>query len=191
MLIVEGTDLLGKTELCHGLIECLNKTGPDVPYEYAHSGLPPDDWDYYWSYVKRIKPNIVQDRFHLSEITYGNVARKKTRITDDTLRLVQGNLRLCGAYTVVLTSDDTYIKHMYERRKQEEMFSLDIILAVNHSFQNMLDESYRYDIDYSIDVSKMRAYDIRDMPNQIVDYYLKRQKHLRDTAIEGQPDEAI
>lgn len=192
MLIIEGPDLVGKTTLCHELIERLNETGPNIAYEYGHSGIPPSDWDYYWSYVKRMRPNIVQDRFYLSEVAYGTVARKKTRVTGKTMRLLQAQLRLVGAFTVVLTAPDGLIKDVYGRHEKEEDFSLDEILAVNHFFQGMLNRSDYYDIDYSMDACQYRtgwegAYTV----DEIVDLYLEVQKHLAGTAMEGRIDGAI
>ena len=125
MLIVEGTDLVGKTTLCRQLVETLNALGR--PHTYSWLGLLPRGWDYHWDYVARMVNPVVQDRFYLSEAAYGVAARREPRLGTRELDLLDAELRVRGGFTVLLLAHDEVLEELYARKTQPELFELDVI----------------------------------------------------------------
>ena len=117
MLIVEGPDGSGKTTFCRELVKLL------PTHIYAHFSRLPPGFDYYQGYIDRMSPNVVQDRFHISEIIYSELRGDKSPLTLENFRLIDAKLRLIGAYTVVILPDpnDVYDRwhegQMYDREK--------------------------------------------------------------------------
>ena len=190
MIVIEGTDLVGKTSLCNVLLKTLHENGyPLIP---QHFGLLEDDWDFYWDYLPFINRRTVMDRFTMSEVVYGNVIRDRSRISPETYRLLDAHMRLQGTVTVVVTASDEWLESQLDRKYdgQREKFQPEQILAVNAGFKALLDTCYdkrhpwanefACDWDVRIDV-----YCTADMPStnadlveSIVNLYLKRQQNL-------------
>jgi hypothetical protein len=138
MLIVEGSDLVGKTELCKVLINRLWSEG--YPVILQHFGLLPDDWDFYWDYLGFMNRRTVMDRFIMSEVVYGNVTRYGSRISPEIYCMLDAHLTLQASVTVVITATDDWMKRqcelVYEGR--DEMFKPDEIVKVNAGFRDMV-----------------------------------------------------
>lgn len=137
MIVIEGTDCVGKTTLARKLVERLNffsdgKLGEN--WFYAHLSSPSDGWDYYWDYVRLMQQNIILDRFYMSELAYRTVKEDTTpRINPDHIPFLEAGLLMMGAVTVVLVGDHTEITARYSEKP--EMFKLDKVLAVNEWFR--------------------------------------------------------
>lgn len=102
MLIIEGADRVGKTTLCHKLIERLAPTGP---WMYRHFGPLPESWMHPWDYFPHMSRYVVQDRFHLSEWVYRRAeGQANPDLTSEKYRLIDAQLRLLGSVTVVITA---------------------------------------------------------------------------------------
>lgn len=147
MLIVEGSDHVGKTTFCKKLVEELGKFG-----EYHHMSKPGPEWDYYHDYFHQLMSGRVYDRFHFGAFVYGAMLN---------LHPVQGwsLWRMClvtqfihvarGVVVVIYDSCD----HEYEQRirasERSEMFSVGAIVEANKLFQIVpnIDE-----VDYVFDV---------------------------------------
>lgn len=108
MLIVEGSDRVGKTTLCQKLVKYLGNSGP---WMYRHFGPLPPGWTHPWDYFPAMSRHVVQDRFHLSEWAY-RTAEGDTKLTfsSEMYRLVDARLRLLGSVTVVITADAKIIR---------------------------------------------------------------------------------
>jgi len=135
MIIIEGTDLVGKTRLCERLIAELNERGKPVVYD--HFGRLPKGWDYYWDYLGRMNRNVVMDRFTLSEVAYRYANKEPQNILPEDWRVLDAKLRLVGAVTVVVTAADSIIAREYDNRRDEEMFDLDVVLRANDAFAQL------------------------------------------------------
>jgi len=132
MIIVEGTDLTGKTTLAKRLAERLASDG----YVYSHFTRLPSGFDYCGDYIARASRRIVQDRFHFSEWCYSAArGERESPLSAEKYRVVDGALRLLGAFTVVVITDPALLQERYEANKDREMFSLDVILRAQVTFE--------------------------------------------------------
>lgn len=148
MIIVEGTDLVGKTTLCKKICKYLNEKVDKLPeyytapykqecnlfWRYTHLSAQNSGWDYHWGYVSHMHPRNVQDRFHLSEMAYRHAIDKPHRIVPAELQALQGKLLTIGCMTIVITADVELLQQRYAEAKREEMFSIDTILKANEFF---------------------------------------------------------
>lgn len=157
MLIVEGSDLVGKTTFVKLLLEQAEKEGyPMVP---QHFGLIPKGWAYYEDYLPYVHARTVMDRFVLSEIVYGSVIRGGSGIDVETYRLLDAHLRLNGSFTVVLYGDPSwYSRHLNEVYDADcESFSRPHLENVNLAFAELVRavkwNEYQPDVDAMWDVS--------------------------------------
>ena len=144
MLIVEGSDCVGKTTLCNELIKQLNGRGyPVIP---QHFGLLPSNWNYYDDYLPFMNTRTAMDRFIMSEVVYGHVIRNGTKLTPELYRRLDAHLRLQGSVTVVVTADDDWLRRQLRAKiaSRQEAFNIDQIVAVNHAFRDLVSH-YRDD----------------------------------------------
>lgn len=125
MIIVEGTDLVGKTTLCHKLTQHLG-------YTYQHLSRLPDTWRYPESYLEMMGPTVIQDRFHDSEYAYVYGRREtKTKLTAEAYSAIQHRLHYYGGIKILVTADEDSI---IERYRQDEMYKIDVILRAQKWF---------------------------------------------------------
>lgn len=130
MLIVEGSDLVGKTTFCKKLLEYKNLS--EAGYIYKHFSRLPKSFDYCNGYMDNAVHNSVQDRYHMSEIVYSKVRREKeSPLTPEYYRLVDGFLRSLGAFTIIITAHENLFK---DRMRNDEMYDLDAIIEANRWF---------------------------------------------------------
>jgi len=109
MLIIEGTDGIGKTILARRLEEELQKHGPWI---YSHLSKPPATWEYPQSYLPHIMTHKIQDRFHMSSVVYDIARGDKPLLLPEQYRLVDAYCRLHGAFTVVLTATEKIVANV-------------------------------------------------------------------------------
>lgn len=174
MLIVEGTDLVGKTTLCQKLVKRLNTQIGG--YQYQHFTRLPEGWDYYWSYVNRMSRRIVQDRFHDSEPAYC-YGRGEPCVFDGLAGacqyvLVEAKLALLGAVKVVVTCDDNELARRFEK-KGDDMYGLNVIVGANHWFEQNLDRFHHH---FHCDGPESYPDDL--FIDEVVKHYMIRQNAL-------------
>ena len=188
MLIVEGTDMTGKTTFCQKLLQRLNAR--DLPAIYDHFGVLPKGWDYYRSYLPRINPLTVMDRFHMSEIVYAQVTQRGQRLDPETYRLIDAHCRLAGAVTVVITAPTETIKTRFRTLHEREMYDVHQIVAVNAAFLDLRRPSTpdhwsypykRIDVDFYWVATPECPFPDEDeaFVSKVVDLYEKRQANVR------------
>lgn len=140
MLIVEGTDLVGKSTLCKKLLKVWNenyKTYGAWPVVGLHLDKPPNGFHPYKSYLPLISRCTMWDRFHLSDLCYGAVCRgekENSKITPYYLRMLEAHLVLAGSLTIVITSTEKRLKKEFERKQRQEMYDLKTILEANEQY---------------------------------------------------------
>lgn len=185
MLIVEGSDLMGKTELCKKLIEKIQAHGfPIIP---QHFGLLENSWDFCEMYLKYMNRRTIMDRFIMSEVVYGNVIREKSRITPEIYRILDSHLRLQGSVTVVIIAEDDWLYRQISERydKRDEKFSRDQILEVNRGFNDLVHHrgnqwslKFNCDCDFVYLTTKVQGYvsNNEEFMTRVVEKYLKRQR---------------
>lgn len=162
MLIIEGSDCVGKTTLANELSRRLN-------YAYQHLGPLPDCW-YDIDYVNLAAANSVRDRFHLSEIVYSTVLSRPVKIAN--LRLLHATLMLkYSAYTVIITADNSLLGPRHSSR--DELFNLETVQAVNNMFSKL-----SYYADFRIHCTQDAPYFTEAHVDTIVQAYKDRIKAL-------------
>lgn len=151
MIILEGTDLVGKTTLAKRLITGINEVidakrqdcGIDMRanMRYQHLTVPPAGWDYEHDYLAMCARNVVQDRLWLSERAYGVITRGDTLIFNERLHMLECAARATfGAVTVVILGDDVTIEREFDRLpdSRRELFTLDTIRKVNKQYRALV-----------------------------------------------------
>lgn len=131
MLIIEGTDGIGKTTLCRELLHRLYNHGPWV---YRHFTKLPESWRYPYDYLAHISRFVVQDRFHLSEVTYREARGEPARLTPWDIRWINASLELVGAFTVIFTAPDARVEAVPETG---QMHTRNIHCRVNALFHSI------------------------------------------------------
>lgn len=192
MLIIEGTDLVGKTTLAELLVKRLS-TREDMrlsvsgPYQYAWFDKLPPTWDYFFSYLPAMRRFVVQDRFHMSEIVYREARGEPAKLYPETYRMLDGKLRLLGAFTVVVTADPDIIRNNFGTR--EEMHGLDVILRANELFLEIVEgdgcagwtfEAHDPDVDVHYHACVQNGFPSSNekLVEEIIDKYTTRQRIL-------------
>lgn len=139
IIIIEGTDLVGKTQLAKKIDEL--SVHYDNRFRYRHLGpLPPDFTrkDYYPLMIDF----SVLDRFFMSELAYGMTIRGSTFLTDDDIFDLESKLMEVGVFEVYCRASERRIADAYrwaEKTGRKELFSLDQILKVQKEYDKILD----------------------------------------------------
>lgn len=173
MLIIEGTDLVGKTTLAKALVKDLEGHGPWV---YRHQTKLPPKWDHPWSYYSHISQFVVQDRFHMSEVVYSKVCRgNNTDLDEERYRLVDAWCRLQGSVTVLLISTEGFLRKQWDKLAggRLEMFHIDKVIAVNKRFLEIA-EKPSIDLDIVFNIGPSWPDEL--FRRRVLSLYLKRQE---------------
>jgi len=157
MIIIEGSDQLGKTTLARKLSIQLSSVlyGDEDHTErvYRHMTRPPDGFDHLTGYVERVGPHV-WDRFHLGALAYGRLTGNGGCPNPRQMLWVQRYLRWQGAIVIVMHADRWWLKEHLDSTR-EEMYSKQTILDVNDIFV-MISRSSNHGekyCDFSIDVT--------------------------------------
>lgn len=134
MIVIEGTDLMGKTTMAKSLWS--HPRFQERGCEIQHLSRLPDGHDRCWHYVHRMNVNGIFDRFYLSEIAYANARGDAYKpFTDEHLRWVHAHAMIHGVFTVMIVAESkSVIEGRYNR---EEMYNLDTIWDANLEFQKL------------------------------------------------------
>jgi len=176
MLVIEGSDLVGKTNFA---LRCVEQLVTHGPWIYAHFGKLPDTWRFPWSYKPRMSRFIVQDRFHMSEIFYREARKEPRRLSPFHYKLVDAWLRQLGGFTVVITADPKLIsKRFWVEKRDHAGHTEDQILDVNRMF---IESRYlEKDRDFFIHCTPQLPFPSNAMVQSILLQYLKRQEEAFD-----------
>ena len=189
MLIIEGSDLVGKTTLIKEICEQASERGfPMIP---QHFGLLPDNWDFEKDYHDYVSKRTVMDRFVLSEVVYGETLRYGSRITPRMWQRLH-SYNVCGpgpgydlesSMTVIIAAESVFFKQHVHKQMQErvEVFKEEQICEVNDAFLDIIARHHfgKFDIYYDIAhiVTGNRDFPSSDpaFVSEIVETYLKLQ----------------
>jgi thymidylate kinase len=136
MLILEGSDTVGKSTLAKRCVELLNARGyPHVP---RHLSRLPASWaaQPHHNYVRLCSPYLVQDRFHVSEPIYARARGEKPMITREQYAVVESYLKLVGGFTVVIAAEPELIERRYDAGR--EMYKLAQVQQVNTYYLDII-----------------------------------------------------
>lgn len=169
MIIVEGTDLVGKTTLCEALIKMLNAA--DYPHVYQHLSKLPVSFDRVKGYLPLCNKDMVYDRFHLSRQAYGRACQNQEVLSHAEQWWLEGYMRMHCSFTVLVVATDEFITQQYTSKDRDEMYNLNDILAVNHEYHDLKSHA-----DVVIHASAMNW--PSDMAGNIADLYLSRREEV-------------
>lgn len=134
MLVIEGTDCMGKTTLArsiwsHPQIQALGM-------EIQHLSRLPLGHDRLWHYINRMNINGIFDRFWISELAYA-AARGDAEIllTPERLKLVQAAASLNCCMTVLIVAEDPVV--VSSNWNKDEMYSRELVLSANAHFKRL------------------------------------------------------
>lgn len=175
MLIVEGSDSLGKTTLIetisHRLVE------RKIPHEVVHMSRPDEDaFDFFLDYKSMIKPHYIRDRFHLGALAY-----HESKLPPIQRGVLEGYLQSIGAVIVILYANDY---RWYEKRlradERQSILSLEKQCDGNHRFTCMVEQhSVMYDFEFNISPLLFEdepRYVTASAATQIIETWIKRRK---------------
>lgn len=182
MIIIEGSDLVGKTTLAKMLCEHPALSG----YWYHHLTRPPKSFDYCQGYMNMACHEYVQDRYHMSEPVYACVRGDIPGIDPEQYRIVDAHLRMMGTLTVVIVAqDDSDLRARFNALDQRvEMYHVEQIVHVNALFNSIVSHrvqlntsigEYHMDWDIVIRTKGVDDYPSDEEVDKIIDAYIARQ----------------
>jgi hypothetical protein len=136
MIIIEGTDGVGKTSFCRKLAdEFVSQMGSTAAGWYNHMSRPPENFNHVAGYMRMVRAGV-QDRFHLGSIVYGKILGCGCYPTPRKMALVQRYLEWQGCYIVVMRAERDWLKRELLARPDldKEMYQLEQILDANDAF---------------------------------------------------------
>jgi len=95
----------------------------------------PDDWRYPEDHLALVRKGVVQDRFHLSEMIYGETLRGGSKLTSADCEAIDWAIHEVGGMTVLLTCDESIVRARHASSGRSEDFSLGNILQVRDQFE--------------------------------------------------------
>ncbi len=144
MLIIEGSDNLGKTILAKKIVRRVSEMG--CPVVYSWMTRPNESlFDFFHAYKEMMNPCAVQDRFHLGGLAYHN-----NKIGTNHLQVINAWIRSIGGLIVVLYGGD---EQWYRRRLHEDkrgnLLDVAAMCRGNLIFKNY---ARRGDCDYAFNI---------------------------------------
>ena len=146
MLVLEGSDNLGKTTAAKRIVELGALLASKVaskyedlralPIYYAHMSRPNSAFDFHHHYFDMMSAFAVQDRFHLGALVW-----HQDVMDIDRLRAVEGQLARLGSVVCILYSSDYgwFNNHVLDSMDsgKEEMFDIGTISKGNYTYESM------------------------------------------------------
>ncbi len=179
MLIIEGPDCSGKTTLCKKLLKAINDQPNWGGYIYSHFTRLPPRFDYYWGYVDRMSPCVVQDRFHMSEIVYSKVRGEPSSPLDPlTYQMVDAKITLMGGMVVLVEADPEMIRGRREADNRDQMYDIAGTVEAARLFTLINEDGplqdYSCTIDHIIKCNEDHPYATDDEVELILNKYRSR-----------------
>lgn len=178
MLVIEGSDCLGKTTLAKKIVDKMMEKGYSTVY--SHMSRPNEQlFDFFLDYKKMMNPCAVQDRFHL-----GGLAYHHDKISPQKLQIINAWIRVQGGLIVVLyAGDEQWYRYRLENDERGNMLTTDKMCAGNNFFNRFwsgggMDSDYAFNIlpvgFKGQKVNFVSDYDI----DEIVDEWVQRRQLL-------------
>lgn len=145
MLLIDGSDCLGKTEFAKKIVRKISDWGHPVIYGWM---TRPNEqlFDFFLDYKKLIHPYLVQDRFHLSGLAYHN-----NKISCEKLQMINGWIRGAGGLIIILyASDEEHYEQRIREDKRGNILSWPILCQANSYYKRFVEEDN--DCDWAFDI---------------------------------------
>lgn len=137
MIILEGSDQVGKTTLMNDLL----KFFPD--FESRHLSKLPKTWNSPKDYLHLMTEKIIWDRFHISEPIYAKIRGESSMATPEDFEVIHKQEE--KLLVVVITTEPCDLeKRLIANKGREEMYSNANILKANKMYIRYMqgDSSY-------------------------------------------------
>jgi len=174
MLIIEGSDCLGKTTFANLLVSEAAKRNT-YPIFYSHMSRPNKAFDFFNHYTDMMSKFAVQDRFHIGGIVWHN------KIKQPALDIIEGRLRALGSRTIVVYAND--LKWYEDRIRNDNrgnMLPTEFMINANLWFKMLVQKTLRNHkpiVDYAWDVkceADEPTYPDKEYANYILDKWFER-----------------
>lgn len=119
-IVIEGCDCTGKTVFAHKLAKYAEELyGESITME--HEGLPPSDVNLFEHYALKALTfdNVIHDRLHLGERTYGEIYRNNDRLGPIGQHIVDHIIASEG-FGVICTRPFHEVEKVWSKRKHAE-----------------------------------------------------------------------
>jgi hypothetical protein len=128
MLILEGSDCLGKTTFANLLVKMAAEDAR-YPIYYAHMTRPNKAFNFCSHYKERITKFAVQDRFHIGGIVWHNA------ISNDALEIIERDLfQTLSQVIVFYTTDRKWFLEKLQSDKRGNLLSIETMLNANNNY---------------------------------------------------------
>lgn len=184
MLIIEGSDNLGKTTAAKRLVELAAQRAKQVkdgqddvyPVRYQHMSRPNHAFNFFTDYQDMVCKYAVQDRFHL-----GGLVWHKDVINPHSLRIIEGWLHCLGSIVVVFVcSNEEWYKDRLVSSQRVEMFDVSVLVQANRAFQHLASGQHfcKPIIEFVVDVSGPDKFPNDTKLNTILDAWFERLRYV-------------
>ncbi len=142
MLIIEGSDCLGKTTFANLLFEVAkemihNQGLHHIVYQ-RHMTRPIPSFDFFYDYQDMISKFAIQDRFHLGGIVWHD------KISQAELEIIEGWLQSVGSMTVIFyTSEMEWYRERLGEDERGNLLSIDKMFQANVDYKDMVHRIYK------------------------------------------------
>jgi hypothetical protein len=129
MIVIEGSDLVGKTTLAQALAV--------GDLKYKHYSRLPDSHDRMFHYLPDIQAGLVLDRFYMSEPVYASVRGEDTLQKPYHAVALDREVIAAGGVIVVVTADPQLIEERYSQAmvdSRHEMYDINQVQEANQLF---------------------------------------------------------
>lgn len=151
MLIIEGSDNLGKTTFAKKLIKYI-WDHDKYPCMYSHMTRPNEaTFDFFKDYEMMINPYTIQDRFHLGAIAY-----HENKITTEHLNRIDEWIRDAAGFVVLLfAEDEDWYRKWLSKDRRGNLLTNDKLCKANSIFTQIAtqEHSLHPDFAYAFDLS--------------------------------------
>jgi len=173
MLIIEGSDCLGKTTLANNILKRVQELGEIATIR--HLGRPDTTFDFYTDYFPMIEPSVIQDRFHLGALAYHDGV-----MTPDHLRIIEGWIYSHGGFIILMyASDFRKYRKRIENDPRGNLLEVPILEEANKRFYELVHCNKKAIIDFSWDMYDFKSeeqYIGQYTINELTEQWLQRRK---------------
>lgn len=179
MLILEGSDCLGKTTFA----KLLSKKCDALelfPTFYSHMSRPNSVFDFFKHYKDMMTRYAIQDRFHLGGIVWHDA------ISQAQLDIIEGWLHSIGSITVIFyTSDHKWYKERIKNDERGNLLSVETMCVANNVYKSLADDCYivKSNVNYFFDIKgpdEVVHFPDKMFADMIIKAWFKRLKLLEN-----------
>jgi len=173
MLIIEGSDCLGKTTLANSILKRIQELGEVATIR--HLGRPDATFDFYTDYFPMIEPSVIQDRFHLGALAYHDNV-----MTANQLRIIEGWIYSHGGFIILMYAGNFQkYKIRIKNDPRGNLLKVPILEEANKRFYELVHYNKKVIIDFSWDLYDSKGeeqYMNQYLINELTEKWLQRRK---------------